>query len=55
MPKNDKTGPEGQGPRTGRGMGSCNRSNESETPGRPETGRGEGRGQGRGRGMRNQR
>ena len=23
MPQGDKTGPEGEGPRTGRGMGSC--------------------------------
>lgn len=45
MPRNDKTGPEGQGPR--RGMGICSRSNESETPGRPNSGRGEGRGRGK--------
>ncbi len=30
MPKLDKTGPRGQGPRTGRGMGNC-RSDQSDT------------------------
>ena len=32
MPNGDKTGPQGKGPRTGRGLGSC-----------PGTGRGTGR------------
>ena len=39
MPNFDKTGPEGKGPNTGRGMGTCN----SKTP----KGRGQGRGFGR--------
>jgi len=56
MPRGDKTGPEGAGPMTGRGMGSCPGSG---TPGsvRQGTGRGAGRrsslrrtGSGRGRG-----
>ena len=55
MPQKDKSGPEGQGPKTGRGMGNCSGSNESGTPGRPKSGRGEGRGRGCGRGMRNER
>lgn len=45
MPNKDKTGPEGKGPRTGRGLGDCK---ENETlPLR----RGIGRGRGRGRGL----
>jgi len=40
MPGFDKTGPEGKGPKTGRGMGSCN----------PNASKGFGRGMGRGRG-----
>ena len=61
MPKGDKTGPEGKGPRTGRGLGLCsgnekvgylNESIPRQGRGRgPQdgTGRGQGRGQGRGR------
>lgn len=55
MPRRDRTGPEGQGPRTGRRMGLCSGSNESGTTDRPNIGRGKGRGRGRGRGMRNER
>ncbi len=40
MPKLDRTGPQGQGPRTGRGMGNCSGTGGS--------GRGFGRGMGRG-------
>ncbi len=39
MPNKDGTGPQGQGPKTGRGMGSCQDN--------PEQGRGPGRGLGR--------
>lgn len=46
MPQQDGTGPNGQGARTGRGMGNCNRQS-----GRGQ-GRGLGRGQGRGMGRR---
>lgn len=43
MPFQDGTGPQGQGPRTGRGMGNC--------AGQGGTGRGRGLGRGRGRGF----
>ena len=43
MPNNDKTGPEGKGPMTGRGLGSCGN-------GVPADGRGQGRGRGLGAG-----
>jgi len=51
MPRGDKTGPAGQGPMTGRGMGYCGGYN---TPGfmNPGFGRGGGRGLGRGFGWR---
>jgi len=50
MPQGDRTGPNGQGPMTGRGMGFCSGSN---TPGymNSGSGRGMGRGFGRGRGF----
>ena len=44
MPKFDETGPQGQGPMTGRGAGPCN-------PAWNNTGRGFGRGSGRGIGF----
>ncbi len=43
MPFNDGTGPNGQGPRTGRGQGNC--------AGQVGAGRGRGLGRGRGRGQ----
>lgn len=51
MPRGDGTGPRGQGPRTGRGMGRCGgaRVEESTVPGR---GAGTGLGQGLGRMLR---
>lgn len=52
MPNRDGTGPNGEGPQTGRGMGNCkgvNPKNANQAPGRAE-GRGAGRrGGGRGR------
>ena len=48
MPNKDKTGPTGQGPRTGRQMGNCEGA-------KPLDERGRGQGQGNGRGFRNQR
>lgn len=60
MPGFDRTGPEGQGPRTGRDMGKCNP--KQQNPDKQENvselvdllskffGRGTGRGPGRGRG-----
>ncbi len=61
MPGLDRTGPEGQGPATGRGLGRCRKQQPAgndvseNTPSRrfdsDETGRGQGRGAGRGRGL----
>ena len=48
MPNMDKTGPQGKGPRTGRGFGKCN--SDSKDLLRPR-GRGYGRGIGRGFGQ----
>jgi hypothetical protein len=49
MPNQDRTGPEGQGSRTGRGLGKCNPDNEDSNQSK---GKGLGRGQGRGFGRR---
>jgi len=35
MPRRDGTGPDGRGPRTGRGMGPCPRNFQSDEPGAP--------------------
>jgi len=63
MPQKDETGPEGQGPQTGRGTGTCPtcpqdifknpRSNPNDNSGRGVggPGRGMGPGGGRGRGL----
>ncbi|MDF1576714.1 MAG: DUF5320 domain-containing protein [Bacteroidales bacterium] len=48
MPGFDRTGPEGQGSRTGRQMGKCSTKDTSETGQEPFMGRGPGRGMGRG-------
>lgn len=48
MPRGDGTGPGGQGPRTGRGMGGCIGRGQERGMG---TGRGQGTGKGSGRGM----
>ncbi len=45
MPNNDGTGPQGKGPRTGRGMGNCGRAGDSSNNRRQ--GRGQGNGMGR--------
>ena len=53
MPQGDKTGPQGQGPRTGRGMGKCGSKVRTPAPqgqGGMATGQGAGRGAGRGQG-----
>jgi len=47
MPGLDRTGPQGQGSRTGRGLGRCNPNNEISADGLPLQ-RGLRRGQGRG-------
>jgi hypothetical protein len=44
MPRQDGTGPTGKGPKTGRGVGSCDTGSKS-------TKRGFGKGQGSGRGI----
>lgn len=46
MPKLDKTGPQGKGPKTGRGLGSCNDGADKQQE-RPGRGFGFGRGCGR--------
>ncbi|MCF7876688.1 DUF5320 domain-containing protein [Candidatus Bipolaricaulota bacterium] len=49
MPRGDRTGPAGQGPKTGRGLGYCTGySAPGYTKGRPRGGGGFGRGRGRG-------
>jgi len=57
MPKGDKTGPQGQGPGTGRGQGGCKKSPGGKIPGQGQGrdknnkgGRGRGGGKGRGKG-----
>ena len=54
MPRFDRTGPEGKGPRTGRGLGRCGSSETSEKQDKERLfGRGRGLGRkGRGRGFR---
>ncbi len=50
MPNNDRTGPQGQGPRSGRGQGRCGGPVVDETSnGQPGRGMGRGRGAGPGR------
>lgn len=51
MPRGDGTGPNGQGPMTGRGMGRCIRNKNFVTINRGRC-RGMGRGMGRGNGIR---
>lgn len=52
MPNLDGKGPEGKGPKTGRGKGNCDESNNTVIPRKPIPGRGNGLGLGRGgRGM----
>ena len=40
MPNRDKTGPQGEGPKTGRGMGECGSKDNKRTPRRDGSGRG---------------
>jgi hypothetical protein len=47
MPRGDKTGPEGKGSMTGRGLGSCGNKN-GNTGNQGNTGRGMGAGKGMG-------
>lgn len=68
MPRGDRTGPQGLGPKTGRGFGPCNSDNQiPRTPNQPDgtgfsrgigmgrrRGKGQGAGRGQGRGRRRQ-
>jgi len=51
MPNRDKTGPMGQGPKTGRGLGNCQgeTKNTENRPLNKKAGRGMGLGQGKNR------
>jgi len=49
MPQGDRTGPQGQGPKTGRGLGRCNTKGVPSAP-RSQRGMGSGKGGGRGQG-----
>jgi len=51
MPNRDGTGPEGKGPRTGRGLGNCGNNTARNNLSGQGLGRGLGRGQGRGLGL----
>jgi len=51
MPYRDGTGPFGEGPLTGRGLGNCGRTTDRYRCPRPRRGRRLGRGPGRGRGF----
>jgi uncharacterized protein DUF5320 len=49
MPQGDRTGPQGRGPKTGRGLGRCNpKGVPAATRDQPGTGSGKGKGGGRG-------
>jgi len=50
MPRGDKTGPEGKGPKTGRGLGDCLVERDGNYPTCPNR-RGVGQGQRQGRGF----
>ena len=53
MPQGDGTGPQGKGPRTGRGLGNCPPQNNNRNEGIDRGfGQGFGRSQGRGQGRR---
>ena len=52
IPRGDKTGPEGKGPKTGRGLGDCKKTTSkqnTQSTRRGLMGQGRGRGVGRGR------
>jgi len=51
MPRGDATGPDGQGPKTGRGQGKCGKGTRNPSQG-GQGGMGSGRGGGRGMGLR---
>jgi len=51
MPRGDRTGPDGQGPKTGRGGGNCGGSNKNVGKQRTNQGRGSGQGLKKGSGQ----
>jgi hypothetical protein len=52
MPQRDQTGPQGQGPKTGKGQGKCGRKGgKPASQGQGGRGRGQGSGRGAGRGQ----
>jgi len=52
MPQGDRTGPQGQGPKTGKGQGKCGPKGGTPAPqGQGGRGRGQGSGRGAGRGQ----
>ncbi len=58
MPKLDHSGPEGEGPRTGRNLGRCGKKDENSSTGRLGVGMGkrrkaDGCGEGKGKRLRN--
>jgi len=53
MPRGDRTGPDGKGPKTGRGLGYCNGYKNPGYTGRPRTRSYRGLGRGYGRRYRN--
>ena len=54
MPRKNGTGPQGLGPKTGRGLGQCNPDNNAPSTRNPaggNSGQGQGNGRGQGRGQ----
>ena len=51
MPNKDGTGPEGKGPKTGRGLGNCSSKENDKENSSDDKVRGQGRGQGKGQGL----
>ena len=51
MPRGDATGPDGQGPKTGRGLGKCGKGTRNNPSQGSQGGMGSGRGGGRGQGQ----
>jgi len=49
MPQGDRTGPQGQGPKTGKGQGKCGKGTRNPSQGGIGSGRGGGKSQGQGR------
>lgn len=52
MPNLDQTGPQGQGAKTGRGLGHCKNDNAQTNENFPSSGRAQGQNRGQGQGLR---